>query len=163
MIKLLKNFSITISGFRPIEEAIITAGGVSIKEINLNSVDVDNYDLVDDDKELIFDAICRIYQLYIDLYDMSNNIDTKKITYIQASSIANGYKSEAKVSVTKLEEVISRCNNQVIKDIRDTYVHIIDILDGLVYKLLEDNQTTTVVKYSEIEVVYRLYLLLQSL
>ena len=54
-------------------------------------------------------------------------------------------------------------NNQVIKDIRDTYVHIIDILDGLVYKLLEDNQTTTVVKYSEIEVVYRLYLLLQSL
>ena len=34
LVKLLKNFRITIAGFRPIEEAIITAGGISIKEIN---------------------------------------------------------------------------------------------------------------------------------
>lgn len=34
LIKLLKNFTIKISGFRPIEEGIITAGGVSTKEIN---------------------------------------------------------------------------------------------------------------------------------
>lgn len=34
LVKLLKNFKVTIEGFRPIEEAIITAGGVSIKEIN---------------------------------------------------------------------------------------------------------------------------------
>lgn len=33
LVKLLKNFKITISGFRGIEEAIITAGGISIKEI----------------------------------------------------------------------------------------------------------------------------------
>ena len=32
--KILKEFPITITGFRPIEEAIITAGGISIKEIN---------------------------------------------------------------------------------------------------------------------------------
>lgn len=32
--KLLKNFTITISGFRPIEEGIVTSGGISIKEIN---------------------------------------------------------------------------------------------------------------------------------
>lgn len=31
---LLKEFSVTICGFRPVEEAIITAGGVNIKEIN---------------------------------------------------------------------------------------------------------------------------------
>ena len=31
---LLKNFTITISGFRPVEEAIITAGGINTKEIN---------------------------------------------------------------------------------------------------------------------------------
>ena len=31
---ILKNMTITINGFRPIEEAIITAGGISIKEIN---------------------------------------------------------------------------------------------------------------------------------
>ncbi len=31
---LLKNFEINIKGFRPIEEAIITSGGVSVKEIN---------------------------------------------------------------------------------------------------------------------------------
>ena len=136
---------------------------VSVHEINLNSVDIDKFELEDDDKVLIYDIICRIYQLYIDLYDMSNNIDTKKITYIQASSIANSYKSEAKVNISKLEEIISRSNNHVVKNIRDTYVHIIDILDGLVYKLLEDNQTTTVVKYCEIDVVYRLFLLLKSL
>lgn len=31
---LLKNFEIIIKGFRPIEEAIITSGGINIKEIN---------------------------------------------------------------------------------------------------------------------------------
>ena len=34
IIKKLKNFEIEISGFRPIEEAIVTSGGISIKEIN---------------------------------------------------------------------------------------------------------------------------------
>jgi len=32
--KIIKGFPIQIEGFRPIEEAIVTAGGVSIKEIN---------------------------------------------------------------------------------------------------------------------------------
>ena len=32
--QLLKNFTITIKAFRPVEEAIITAGGVSTREIN---------------------------------------------------------------------------------------------------------------------------------
>ena len=31
---LLKNFEVTIKNFRPIEEAIITSGGISTKEIN---------------------------------------------------------------------------------------------------------------------------------
>ena len=31
---LLKNFCIMIKGFRPVEEAIVTAGGIDIKEIN---------------------------------------------------------------------------------------------------------------------------------
>ena len=34
LIKILKNFELTISNFRPIEEAIITSGGINIKEIN---------------------------------------------------------------------------------------------------------------------------------
>ena len=34
LVKLLKNFNIAIEGFRPVEEAIGTAGGVNIKEIN---------------------------------------------------------------------------------------------------------------------------------
>ena len=34
LIQILKHFEITISGFRPIEEAIITSGGISTKEIN---------------------------------------------------------------------------------------------------------------------------------
>ena len=34
LVRLLKNFEITIAGFRQVEEAIITAGGVNIKEIN---------------------------------------------------------------------------------------------------------------------------------
>ena len=34
LVSLLKNIEITIWGFRPIEEAIVTAGGISIKEIN---------------------------------------------------------------------------------------------------------------------------------
>ncbi|KUO73658.1 MAG: FAD-dependent oxidoreductase [Clostridia bacterium BRH_c25] len=34
LVKLLKDFTITISGTRPIEEAIVTSGGVNLKEIN---------------------------------------------------------------------------------------------------------------------------------
>lgn len=34
LVELLKNFEIDIDGFRPVEEAIVTAGGISIKEIN---------------------------------------------------------------------------------------------------------------------------------
>ena len=34
LLKIIKEFPITISNFRPIEEAIVTAGGISIKEIN---------------------------------------------------------------------------------------------------------------------------------
>ena len=34
LVKILKNFELIISGFRPIEEAIITSGGINIKEIN---------------------------------------------------------------------------------------------------------------------------------
>lgn len=34
LVNLIKKFEVTINGFRPVEEAIVTAGGVSIKEIN---------------------------------------------------------------------------------------------------------------------------------
>lgn len=34
LVKLLKNFEIEIENFRPVEEAIVTAGGINIKEIN---------------------------------------------------------------------------------------------------------------------------------
>ena len=32
--ELIKNFPVSVKGFRPVEEAIITSGGVSVKEIN---------------------------------------------------------------------------------------------------------------------------------
>ncbi len=34
LVNLLKNFELTIKDFRPIEEAIITSGGINIKEVN---------------------------------------------------------------------------------------------------------------------------------
>lgn len=34
LVEVIKNFTVNISGFRPIEEAIITSGGISTKEIN---------------------------------------------------------------------------------------------------------------------------------
>ena len=42
---MLKNFTVNISDFRPINEAIITSGGVDVKEINpktMGSKIVDN-------------------------------------------------------------------------------------------------------------------------
>ena len=39
LVKLLKNFEIRIDGFRPVEEAIVTAGGISIKEIDPKSME----------------------------------------------------------------------------------------------------------------------------
>lgn len=35
----LKKFGLTVTGFRPIEEAIVTAGGVSVKEINAKTME----------------------------------------------------------------------------------------------------------------------------
>lgn len=34
LVKLLKDFEVRIDGFRPVDEAIVTAGGVNVKEIN---------------------------------------------------------------------------------------------------------------------------------
>ena len=34
LVDLLKEFKVTVKGFRPIDEAIITSGGVSVSEIN---------------------------------------------------------------------------------------------------------------------------------
>ena len=34
IVRILKNLQITINGFRPVDEAIVTAGGISTKEIN---------------------------------------------------------------------------------------------------------------------------------
>ena len=34
LVKIIKGLEVTIKGLRPVEEAIITAGGISIKEIN---------------------------------------------------------------------------------------------------------------------------------
>lgn len=34
LVKLLKNFPVTVKGFRPISEAIITSGGVDVKEVS---------------------------------------------------------------------------------------------------------------------------------
>lgn len=38
-VQLLKNFELTINGFRPIEEAIITAGGIDVKQINPSTME----------------------------------------------------------------------------------------------------------------------------
>ena len=34
LVQIIKNFAIKLDGFRPIEEAIVTSGGINIKEIN---------------------------------------------------------------------------------------------------------------------------------
>ena len=39
LVQLLKNLEFKIKGFRPIEEAIVTAGGVNIKEINSSTME----------------------------------------------------------------------------------------------------------------------------
>ena len=39
LVKLIKDLKITIKGFRPIEEAIITSGGISTKEINPSTME----------------------------------------------------------------------------------------------------------------------------
>lgn len=39
LVNLIKNFEVTIKKFRPIEEAIVTAGGINIKEINPSTME----------------------------------------------------------------------------------------------------------------------------
>jgi hypothetical protein len=39
LVSLLKNLTVTVTGFRPVDEAIITSGGVSVKEINPSTME----------------------------------------------------------------------------------------------------------------------------
>ncbi len=39
LISIIKNFSISISSFRPIDEAIVTSGGINVKEINPSTME----------------------------------------------------------------------------------------------------------------------------
>ncbi len=39
LVNVIKNFTLHITGFRPIEEAIITSGGISVKEINPSTME----------------------------------------------------------------------------------------------------------------------------
>ena len=39
LVNLLKNLTFTLKGFRPIDEAIVTAGGISVKEINSKTME----------------------------------------------------------------------------------------------------------------------------
>lgn len=39
LVRVIKNFTLHITGFRPIEEAIITSGGISVKEINPSTME----------------------------------------------------------------------------------------------------------------------------
>ena len=39
LVKILKRFTMTIKKFRPIDEAIVTAGGISVKEINATTME----------------------------------------------------------------------------------------------------------------------------
>jgi len=39
IIELLKNFELTVNGLRPLEEAIVTAGGINVKEIKSSTME----------------------------------------------------------------------------------------------------------------------------
>ena len=43
LVKLLKNFEVRIDGFRPVDEAIVTAGGINVKEINPKTKRLKNF------------------------------------------------------------------------------------------------------------------------
>jgi predicted flavoprotein YhiN len=39
LLSVIKNFPVTLSKFRPIDEAIITSGGINLKEINPSTME----------------------------------------------------------------------------------------------------------------------------
>ncbi len=39
LLRLLKDFAVTVEGYRPIDEAIITSGGVNVKEVNAKTME----------------------------------------------------------------------------------------------------------------------------
>lgn len=39
MVSLLKNFTFTVKRYRPIEEAIVTSGGIKVSEINASTME----------------------------------------------------------------------------------------------------------------------------
>lgn len=135
---------------------------VSVKEIKLNGVSANIDGLEKSDKKIIYSAINRLHSLYEEIYDLSNNIDTKTITHIQASSMVNNYKSNCKVLDGSLTEIMAKNNNATISNLHTTYIYVIEILDNLVYKLLETDQATSIIKNSESEIVYRMYNFLKS-
>lgn len=135
---------------------------VNVKEIKLKGVSANIDGLEKSDKKIIYNSINRLYSLYEEIYDLSNNIDTKTITHIQASSMVNNYKSNCKILDGSLTEIMAKNNNATISNLHTTYIYVIEILDNLVYKLLETDQATSIIKNSESEIVYRMYNFLKS-
>ena len=136
---------------------------VGILEIAIPEVKLNLTNFSDEYKLDILDSINMLYKLYEELYNLAINVDTKNITFIQAGSLVNGYKSECKIIYNKLFLINSGHNDDNVKLISDTYVYVIEMLDTLVYKLLKDGQLNYIVKNAEIELVYKLYNLIKSL
>lgn len=136
---------------------------VDVMEIKIPRVKLSFENLNGEYVKDIQNALNRLYGLYEDLYNLAINIDTKNITFIQGGSLVNGYKSECKIIYNKLLLINSGYDNSKIKQISDTYVYVIEMLDTLVYKLLKDGQLNYIVKNAEIELVYKLYGLIKTL
>ncbi len=136
---------------------------VDVMKITIPKVKLNFENLNKEYKNDVQNALNRLYALYDDLYNLAINIDTKNITFIQGSSLVNGFKSECKIFYNKLLLLNSGYGNSKIKQISDTYVYVIEMLDTLVYNLLKDGQLNYIVKNTEIELVYKLYGLIKSL
>ena len=136
---------------------------VDIMEIKIPKIKLNFENLKKEYKNDIQNALNRLYGLYENLYNLAINIDTKNITFIQGGSLVNEYKSDCKIIYNKLLLINSGYSNSKIKQIADTYVYVIEMLDSLVYKLLKDGQLNYIVKNAEIELVYKLYGLIKTL
>lgn len=125
--------------------------------MNIYTIKVDNLRKNLDEHEIVSDSYSYLIDTIKMLYDTSMDLDTKKMTNIQASSVLNTQKSDGMIQkdtasmyqLSSSSEYVSRC----IQSLQ----HTIDTLDDLVYKLIQDESAGYSIRYALCSSVQNVY------
>lgn len=124
-----------------LENLVDTNFVFEIFEIDLNKIELNASTLSKEEKVLIKDSLNYLYSLYANLYNLANDVDTKVVTFVQASGTSNSFKSECVIRKTKLQTLYLNSKLNYVTKLFECYVYVCEVIDTLTFNLLKNSQT----------------------